>query len=80
MLAAMPIRNFALGTFYLVSGIYSLGFALFIEGLVRPISGTTAMVTATDAMFPYEMVLFGLFGAVFLLAAGAEFRRTLRRL
>ena len=72
------IKSFALGTFYLVSGVYSLGFALFMDGLLRPVSGTRAYVMTPDALFPYEVTLFAVFGAVFLTAAFFQLRLSLR--
>ena len=71
------VKSFALGSFYLVSGVYSIGFSLFIDGLMRPVSGTRAFVMAPDALFPYEVVLFAAFGIAFFVAAFFQFRSTL---
>jgi len=67
------IKSFLLGSFYLVTGVYSVGFALFMEGLVRPVSGTQAYVMSPDALFPYEVLLFTIFGVVFLSASFYQF-------
>jgi len=77
MFAARPIRDFALGAFYLVSGVYSLGFSTFIDSTARSVSGNPAIVVTTDALFPYEVLAFSVFGVVFLAAAGYEFRKLL---
>lgn len=71
------IKSFALGAFYLVSGVYSVGFSLFIDGLMKPVSGVRAFVMSPDALFPYEVTLFAAFGVVFLVAAFFQFRSTL---
>jgi hypothetical protein len=71
------VRTFALGLFYLVSGIYSLGLALFMDGLLRPVSGTQAYVMTPDAIFPYEVMLFTIFGGIFLFAALFQFKSSL---
>ena len=71
------IKSFALGAFYLVSGVYSVGFSMFIDGLMRPVSGSQAYVMAPDAFFPYEVMLFGLFGVAFFVAAFFQFRHSL---
>jgi hypothetical protein len=78
MFTLRPIRSFVFGAFYLISGIYSLGFSLFMEGAVKPLSGNPAIVVSPDALFPFEVMLFASFGAVFLAAAVFEFRRTIR--
>jgi len=67
------IKSFLLGSFYLVSGVYSVGFALFMEGLLRPVSGTQAYVMSPDSLFPYEVLLFAIFGVVFLTASLYQF-------
>jgi hypothetical protein len=72
------LKVFVFGAFYLVSGIYSLGLSLFMEGKVLPVSGYTAYVTSPDSLFPYEVALFALFGGIFLAASFFEFRRSLR--
>ena len=71
------VRSFLLGSFYLVSGVYSVGFALFMEGLLRPVSGSRAFVMSPDALFPYEVVLFSIFGIAFLAASFYQFRNAL---
>ena len=68
------VKSFALGSFYIVSGVYSLGFALFMDGLLRPVSGTQAYVMTPDAIFPYEVTLFAIFGVVFFAAAFFQLR------
>jgi hypothetical protein len=69
---------FVFGAVYLVSGIYSLGLSLFMEGKVMPVSGYTAYVTAPDALFPYEVALFTIFGVLFIIASFFEFRKSVR--
>jgi hypothetical protein len=71
------IKSFAIGLFYLVSGVYSIGFALFMEGLLRPVSGTWAYVMTPDVLFPYEVMLFAVFGVVFFVASFFQFRSAL---
>ena len=71
------IKSFLLGSFYLVSGVYSVGFALFMEGLLKPVSGPQAFVMSPDALFPYEVALFTTFGVVFLAASFYQFRNAL---
>jgi hypothetical protein len=71
------VKSFALGSFYLVSGVYSVGFAMFIDGLLRPVSGTRAYVMTPDTLFPYELMSFTIFGLVFLAAAYFQFRSAL---
>ncbi len=67
-------RSFLVGAFYLVSGVYSVGFSMFIDGLMKPISGGRAYVLAPDALFPYEVMLFSVFGVAFFIAAFFHFR------
>jgi len=71
------IKSFLLGSFYLVSGVYSVGLALFMVGLLKPVSGSHAYVMSPDALFPYEVMLFTMFGAVFLAASFYHFRNAL---
>jgi hypothetical protein len=72
------LKLFVFGAAYLVSGIYSLGLSLFMEGKVMPVSGYTAYVTAPDLLFPYEVALFTLFGGLFIAASFFEFRKSIR--
>jgi hypothetical protein len=72
------LKVFVFGAFYLVSGIYSLGLSLFMEGKVLPVSGYTAYVTAPDSLFPFEVALFELFGVLFIAASFFEFRKSIR--
>ena len=69
------LRLFALGALYLVSGIYSVGLSLFMEGTIQPVSGYTAFVLRPDPLFPYEVLLFMAFGGVFMVASVLEFKR-----
>ena len=71
------VKSFALGTFYLVSGVYSMGFSLFIDGLMKPVSGAQAYVMSPDKLFPYEVMLFAAFGVAFFIASFFQFRSTL---
>lgn len=71
------LKVFVFGALYLVSGIYSLGLSLFMEGRVAPISGSTAYVVVPDSLFPYEVTLFLMFGGIFITAALYEFRKSL---
>jgi hypothetical protein len=71
------IKSLAIGAFYLVSGVYSVGFSMFIDGLMKPVSGSHAYVMAPDALFPYEVTLFALFGVTFFIAAFLQFRSIL---
>ena len=68
------------GLVYLVSGVYSLGFSLLLGGALRPVSGNPAVVVAPDALFPFEIALFAVFGVAFFLAAAIEVRRSFRML
>jgi hypothetical protein len=78
VLARRPIREFVFGAFYLVCGIYSLGFGMFLSGLTKPLSGNLAYVMTPDGLFPYEVAAFIVFGMVFLLAAVIHFSVSLR--
>ena len=73
-----PIITFAYGSFYLVSGVYSLGFSLFMEGLMSPVNGKVAYTPAPDGLFHFEVALFAFFGAAFLIAAAIQFRKVIR--
>jgi hypothetical protein len=68
------IKSFAMGAFYLVSGVYSVGFSMFIDQLMKPVSGSHAYVMAPDVVFPYEVTIFALFGVAFFIAAFFQFR------
>ena len=72
------VKDFAFGAFYLVSGIYSIGFGVFINLGARAVSGNPAFVTSPDGLFPFEVLLFVSFGLIFLVAAGLHFRTTIR--
>ena len=72
------LRVFAFGAIYLVSGVYSLGLSLFMQGRVQPVSGYTAFVMQPDPLFPYEVLLFMAFGSIFIIASFFEFKRSLR--
>ena len=67
-------KDFLFGTLYLVSGIYSIGFSLVMMGLTQPLSGKTAYIPVPDGLFPVELVTFGFFGALFIVAALYHFR------
>ena len=69
-------KDFAFGALYLVSGIYSVGFSLVISGVAQPLSGKTAYIPVPDGLFPVEVVMFTLFGAVFFAASLYHFRIT----
>ena len=71
------VKGLVLGSFYLVSGVYSLGFALFMDGFLRPVSGARAVVVTPDAIFPYEVTLFTFFGLAFFVASFFQFRSAL---
>ena len=76
----MFAKNFAFGAIYLVSGIYSIGFSLVMSGVTQPLSGKTAYIPIPDRLFPFEIVTFALFGAVFLAASYYHFRLTCQTL
>ena len=69
--------SFAYGSFYLVSGVYSLGFSLFMEHLMSPVNGKVAYTPSPDGLFNYEVALFAFFGLAFLGAAAWQFRKVL---
>ena len=69
------IKEFAFGAFYLVSGVYSLGFGLFLDGRLG-VSGNPAFVMTPDALFPVELGLFVMFGLVFLGASFFQFKKS----
>ena len=73
-----PLLSFAYGSFYLVSGVYSLGFSLFMEGLMSPVNGRVAYTPSPDGLFHYEVAVFAFFGIAFLLAAAFQFRKVVR--
>jgi hypothetical protein len=72
------VKDFLLGAFYLVSGIYSLGFGVLIGTQPRSISGNPAYVLAPDALLPYEIALFIFIGVAFLAAAYFQFLNVVR--
>ena len=72
------VQDFVFGAFYLVSGIYSLGFCLMLVYTTQPISGNPAVYTVRDAIFPFEVALFAAFGAVFVAASAYHIVRSLR--
>ncbi|MDA4123920.1 MAG: hypothetical protein OK438_00525 [Thaumarchaeota archaeon] len=72
------VKDFAFGALYLVSGIYSVGFSMALTGATKALSGRTAFVPVPDGLFPYEVLLFGLFGVVFLGASLYHFRMGFR--
>jgi len=72
------VRDFAFGAFYLVSGIYSMGFGLVLLGIVQPVSGNRAYIPIADGIFPFEVSAFVLFGALFLGASVLHFRSSFR--
>jgi hypothetical protein len=49
-----------------------------MEGALQPITGYTAFVMRPDPLFPYEVLLFMLFGGLFLVASFFEFRNSLK--
>jgi hypothetical protein len=77
MFPIKPIRDFLFGTFYLISGLYSVGFGLFVWSMAKSAGGTLAYVVTSDAVFPLEVTAFEFFGVVFLAAACFQFRKTL---
>ena len=72
------IKGFAFGAFYLVSGVYSVGFSLVMSGIAQSSSGRTAYIPVPDGLFPFEVLAFALFGAVFIGAAFYHFRMSFR--
>jgi len=72
------IKDFVFGTFYLVSGIYSLGFSFLLIYTTRPVSGNPAIFTVRDAIFPFEVALFAAFGSIFVIAAAYHLMRSVR--
>ena len=73
-----PLKDFTFAAFYLVSGIYSLGFSVVMTGVTTPLSGRTAYIPIPDGLFPFELLAFAVFGAVFLVASYYHFRLGLR--
>jgi len=71
-------RDFLLAAFYLISGIYSLGFSAVMTGVTQPLSGRTAYIPVPDGLFPFEVLAFAVFGAIFLVASFYHFRLGLR--
>jgi hypothetical protein len=71
-------KDFVFAGFYLVSGIYSLGFSVVMTGITKPLSGRTAYIPVPDGLFPFEVATFAVFGAVFLAASFYHFRVGLR--
>ena len=69
-----PLKDFTFAAFYLISGIYSLGFSAVMTGVVRPLSGRTAYIPVPDALFPFELLAFAVFGVIFLVASFYHFR------
>jgi hypothetical protein len=72
------VKDFVFGTFYLVSGIYSLGFSLLLVYTTQPVSGNPAVITVRDGIFPFEVALFAVFGAIFFAAAVYHLLRSVR--
>ncbi len=73
------IKNFAFGAMYLVSGVYSIGFALLMDFGARSVSGNPATIVTPDTLFPYEVALFVVFGLCFMIAAIYQFGHTLKQ-
>ena len=73
-------KDFVFGVFYLVSGIYSIGFSGAMMGMTHPLSGRTAYIPVPDGLFPLEVVTFVLFGMIFLVASVYHFRKTFQSL
>jgi hypothetical protein len=46
-------KKLMFGMFYMVSGIYSIGFGLTMVGDLRPINGNPAYVPTPDGLFWY---------------------------
>lgn len=72
------IRDFLFGTFYLTSGIYSLGFSLMLIDTTRPLNGNPAFFVVPDALFPIEVTLFAVFGICFIASAAYHFLRSIQ--
>jgi len=72
-----PLKDFVFGIFYLISGIYSIGFSFLLIDTTRPLSGNPAFFTVTDPLFPLEVTLFAMFGVAFISAAAYHFLRSL---
>jgi hypothetical protein len=49
-------------------------------GATQPLSGKTAYIPVPDELFPFEVVTFALFGAIFLAASFYHFRMTFHAL
>jgi hypothetical protein len=73
-------KGFVFGALYLVSGIYSIGFSLVMSGVTQPMSGKTAYIPVPDSLFPFEVIAFALFGALFLAASAYHFRMSYQAL
>ncbi len=73
------IKNFAFGAMYLISGVYSIGFALLMDLGARSVSGNPATVVTPDTLFPFEVAVFILFGFCFMAAAAYQFSHTLKQ-
>ena len=72
------VKDFVFGAFYLVSGVYSLGFSVLLVYTTQPISGNPAIIAVRDSLFPFEVALFAVFGATFVIAAAYHFSRGIR--
>jgi hypothetical protein len=65
-------KKLMFGMFYMVSGIYSIGFGLTMVGDLRPVNGNPAYVPTPDGLFWFEIAIFAVFGIAFMGAALAH--------
>ena len=49
-----------------------------MTGVTQPLSGRTAYIPVPDGLFPFEVLAFAVFGAIFLVASFYHFRLGLR--
>lgn len=73
-------KKLLFGMFYMVSGIYSIGFSMTMVGDLRPMSGNPAYVPTPDGLFWYEIAIFAVFGVTFILAALAHLASSVQSL
>jgi hypothetical protein len=73
-------KKLMFGMFYMVSGIYSIGFGMTMVGDLRPINGNPAYVPTPDGLFWFEIAIFAVFGIVFIVAAFAHINSSVQEL
>jgi len=51
-----------------------------MTGVSAPLSGRTAYIPVPDGLYPFELVTFAVFGAIFLAASFYHFKMTFQAL